>query len=359
MSRIYNFSAGPATLAEEVLQEARDELLDYQGSGMSIMEASHRGKEYSAVHEEAIANIRELLEIPQDYSVLFMSGGASTQFALVPMNLRPAGVAADYIHSGSWAGKAIKEAAILGETNIVANTSKEIPARMPEPGEINTGKDAAYLHLTSNETISGAQWQVFPEAEAPLVADMSSDILSRPIDVADFGLIYAGAQKNLGPAGVTLVILRNDLADRAGDHLPAIFRYRTHIEQNSLYNTPPCFPIYVLMLVTRWLKRQGGVAAMEARNIAKAKRLYDAIDATDFYRGTAKPEYRSTMNVTWRLPLEDLESEFIAQAGKQGMKGLKGHRSVGGVRASIYNSFPEKGIDELVSFMAEFEKKHG
>jgi len=359
MSRIYNFNAGPSTLPEVVLEEAQRELLDYQGTGMSIMEASHRGKEYGPVHEEAIANIRELLAVPEDYSVLFMSGGASTQFALVPMNLRPAGASADYIHSGAWAGKAIKEARILGETVVVGDTSKEIPARMPDPAAMTFNPAAAYVHLTSNETISGAQWKTFPEVPSPLVADMSSDILSRPLNVADFGLIYAGAQKNLGPAGVTLVILRNDLAARAPETLPSIFRYQTHVKENSLYNTPPSFPIYVLMLVTRWLKQQGGLEAVEASNIAKSDRLYAAIDGTGFYRGTAAPEYRSTMNVTWRLPSEELEASFIAEAAKLGMKGLKGHRSVGGVRASIYNAMPAAGVDALVSFMADFEQRHG
>jgi len=357
--RAYNFSAGPAILPEEVLKQAQAELVDYQGTGMSIMEMSHRGKEYSAVHEETIANIKELLNLPEGYSVLFLTGGASTQFAMIPMNLLGPDQTADYTNSGSWAAKAIKEAKLLGSVNIAADCGKEIPTRVPSIDELQLTPGAAYLHITSNETISGAQWKIFPDSEAPLVADMSSDILSKPIDVSKFGLIYAGAQKNLGPAGITLVIIRDELADRCPDTVPSMFRYKTHIENNSLYNTVPTFPVYMLCLVTRWLKANGGLEGMQKINEAKAAKLYAAIDASDFYKGTAVKEFRSDMNVTWRLPSEELEAQFIAEASKQNLKTLKGHRSVGGIRASIYNAFPAAGVDALISFMKEFEAANG
>ena len=357
--RAYNFSAGPAILPEEVLQQAQAELVDYQNTGMSIMEMSHRGKEYSAVHDETIANIKELLQIPDDYSVLFMTGGATAQFALAPMNLLGNGQIADYTNSGTWATKAIKEAKLIGNVNVVADCAKEIPTRVPTIEECQLTPDAAYLHLTSNETISGAQWKEFPKTEAPLVVDMSSDILSRPLNIGDFGLIYAGAQKNLGPAGITLVIIKDELAARCPDTVPQIFRYQTFIDNNSLFNTVPTFPVYMLCLVTRWLKANGGLTAMHALNQRKAAKLYDAIDATDFYSGTAVKTCRSDMNVTWRIANEDLESVFIEEATKENLKTLKGHRSVGGVRASIYNAFPEAGVDALISFMKEFEARHG
>ena len=357
--RAYNFSAGPAILPEEVLQQAQAELVDYQNTGMSIMEMSHRGKEYSAVHDETIANIKELLQIPDDYSVLFMTGGATAQFALAPMNLLGNGQIADYTNSGTWATKAIKEAKLIGNVNVVADCAKEIPTRVPTIEECQLTPDAAYLQLTSNETISGAQWKEFPKTKAPLVVDMSSDILSRPLNIGDFGLIYAGAQKNLGPAGITLVIIKDELAARCPDTVPQIFRYQTFIDNNSLFNTVPTFPVYMLCLVTRWLKANGGLTAMHALNQRKAAKLYDAIDATDFYSGTAVKTCRSDMNVTWRIANEDLESVFIEEATKENLKTLKGHRSVGGVRASIYNAFPEAGVDALISFMKEFEARHG
>ncbi|MBN2704777.1 MAG: 3-phosphoserine/phosphohydroxythreonine transaminase [Pontiellaceae bacterium] len=356
--RAYNFSAGPAVLPEEVLKQAQAELVDYQGTGMSIMEMSHRGKEYSAIHDETIANIKELLNIPAGYSVLFLTGGASTQFAMIPMNLLGAGQTADYTNSGAWASKAIKEAKALGNVNVVADCGKEIPTRVPSINELKLTDNAAYLHITSNETISGAQWKVFPEHDC-LIADMSSDMLSRPVDVSKFGLIYAGAQKNLGPAGVTLVIIKDELADRCPGTVPTMFRYKTHIDENSLYNTVPTFPVYILCLVTRWLKANGGLEGMKKINEEKASKLYAAIDASDFYKGTAVKEFRSEMNVTWRLPSEELEALFVAEAAKQNLKTLKGHRSVGGIRASIYNAFPMEGVDALISFMKEFEAKNG
>ncbi|MCL1857080.1 MAG: 3-phosphoserine/phosphohydroxythreonine transaminase [Kiritimatiellaeota bacterium] len=359
MSRIYNFSAGPATLPVEVLEQAQNDLVDYQGIGMSIMEATHRGKAYEAVHAEAQANLRELMGIPEEYAVLFVQGGASMQFGMVPMNLLGAGQVADYTNSGAWGEKAIKDAQKLGSVNIAADTCKDIPTRVPTAESLKLTAGAAYVHITSNETISGAQWKRLPKTEAPLVADMSSDILSRPINVKDFGLIYAGAQKNLGPSGVTLVIIRKDLAERCPKNVPVMLKYGTHIENDSLYNTPPCFGIYVLMLVTRWIKKQG-VENLYAQNVAKAKQLYDAFDGSGgYYTGTAVKEFRSDMNVTFRLPSEALEATFLAEASKAGFKDLKGHRMVGGIRASIYNAFPVKGVDDLVAFMRDFQQKNG
>jgi len=358
MSTVFNFNAGPATLPKEVIQEAQSELVNYKDSGISIMESSHRAKEYIAIHEEAIANTQELLNIGDDYAVLFMHGGASTQFPLIPMNLLGEGQTADYTNSGTWANKAIKEAQLIGNINIAADCGKEIPTRVPTIDELQLTPNAAYLHITSNETISGAQWKVFPKTEAPLVADMSSDILSRPIDANQFGLIYAGSQKNLAPAGMALVIIRKDLAERVPENTPTMFKYKTHIENNSMFNTCPCFTIYMYMLVTRWIKAMG-LDNLYKLNVEKAAKLYSAIDSTDFYKGTAVLECRSDMNVTWRLPTEDLEAKFIAEATTQNLKGLKGHRSVGGVRASIYNAFPTEGIDALTSFMKDFENANG
>jgi phosphoserine aminotransferase len=360
MNRIYNFCAGPATLPEEVLREAQAEFLDYRGTGMSILESSHRGKEYEAVHEEALSNLRTLLRLPDEYAVLFLQGGASLQFAMVPMNLLGEGSTADYVHSGEWSGKAIREARIVGQVNIAGDTSRDIPTRMPDPSSLKLTPGAAYLHVTSNETIAGTQYKTFPRSEAPLVADMSSDFLSREFDVAPFGLIYAGAQKNLGPAGCAVVILRKDLVDRVPTgRVPSYFRYAPHLEARSMYNTPPTFTIYLIALVTRWLIRNGGVAAMEARNRAKAAKLYAILDSSGFYRPTAVREYRSDMNVTFRLPTEDLESRFCKEASAAGLKQLKGHRSVGGIRASIYNAFPTEGVDALIAFMKAFESRNG
>lgn len=342
----------------DALEEAQRELVDYKGSGMSIMESSHRGKEYSEVHEECIANLKELMGIPEGYSVLFIQGGASSQFAMIPMNLLGEGQTADYVNSGAWASKAIKEAQNLGAVNIAADCAKDIPTRQPTESELSLTSGAAYLHLTSNETISGAQIKEFPQPDCPVVCDMSSDILSRRIDVSKFGLIYAGAQKNLGPSGAAVVIIENELAERCPANVPTMLKYSTHIEKNSLFNTPPCFTIYMIMLVTRWLKKKG-IDNVFAQNVAKAGKLYDAIDASEFYRGTAVPEFRSDMNVTWRLPSEELETQFVADAAEAGLRGLKGHRSVGGIRASIYNAFPREGVDALVSFMQDFEAKNG
>jgi len=358
MSRVYNFNPGPSTLPLEVLEQIRDELLDFNHSGMSILESSHRGKEYSAVHTEAEQNLRKLLNVPDDYAILFLTGGASAQFAMVPMNLLRKGRFAEYVHTGAWAKKAIAEARIVGEVRISADTSAEKPARIPRIDELNLHDDAEYVHITSNETIDGIQWKVFPRTKAPLVADMSSDILSRPFDLKQFGLIYAGAQKNLGVAGVTVVIIRKDLAERVPDSVPKIFRYRSHIEENSLFNTPPCFAVYILMLMTRWIMKTG-LDVIYKQNREKAAILYKVIDADGFYRGTAHPESRSDMNVTFRLADESLTELFIKEASEAGFKGLKGHRTVGGIRASIYNAFPVQGVKALADFMCEFRRKHG
>lgn len=358
MARAYNFSAGPAVLPLEALEQAGAEIADFKGTGMSIMESSHRGKAYSAVHEEAVANYRQILGLSEDYSVVFVQGGASLQFAMIPMNLLGAAQVADYVNSGAWASKAIKEAKLIGKVNVAADCGKEIPTRVPRQAELKLTDGAAYVHITSNETISGAQWKEFPRTSAPLVADMSSDAISRPFDANRFGLIYAGAQKNLGPAGVALVIIRKDLAERVSETVPTMLKYKTYIEENSLYNTPPCFSIYVMMLVSRWLLKEG-VENVYKRNVRKAAKLYAAIDSNGFYRGTAVPECRSDMNVTFRLPSEELEAKFIKEAEARRMIGLKGHRSVGGLRASIYNAFPEEGISALISFMKDFAAKNG
>ena len=358
MARVFNFGAGPAALPVEVLEEAQKELLDYKGSGMSILEHSHRGKDYDAVHLEAVDNVKKLLQLGDDYAVLFVQGGASLQFAMVPMNLRGAGQTADYVNSGAWADKAVKEGKLLGAVNVAANTGKDIPTRMPRNEDLKLTRGAAYVHITSNETIAGSQWKTFPVTEAPLVADMSSDILSRPFDINRFGLIYAGAQKNLGPSGMALVVMRKELAERAAATVPSMLKYKTYIEENSLYNTPPCFGIYILMLVTRWILKMGP-ETLYRQNVEKAGKVYSALDASTFYKATAVKEFRSDMNITFRLPSEAIEETFVKEASKQGMKGLKGHRSVGGIRASIYNAFPVAGVDALVAFMKDFERRNG
>jgi len=357
MARVFNFNAGPATLPVEVLKQAQNELLDYKGTGMSVLESSHRGKEYDAIHQEAIDNYRKLLNCSDDYEILFVAGGASLQFAMVPMNLLRKEQTADYAVSGAWAKKAIKEAQIVGNVNVAADCAAKIPTRVPSKNELNLTPDAAYVHITSNETISGAQWKSFPQTNAPLVADMSSDILSRPFDINQFGLVYAGAQKNLGPSGIALVVIRKDLAERASDTIPAMLKYKTFIEKNSLFNTPPTFSIYIMMLISRWIMKIG-LSELHKRNVEKASKIYHMIDNSEFYKGTAVPDCRSDMNITFRLTNETLEKQFVEEAAKQGLKGLKGHRSVGGIRASIYNAFPIEGVEALISFMKEFEKKN-
>jgi phosphoserine aminotransferase len=322
------------------------------------MEMSHRGKEYDALHTEAAANMKELLGLNDDYAVLFLQGGASLQFAMIPMNFLGQGQTADYVNAGSWGAAAVKQARIIGNVNIAADCQKDIPTRMPEASEMKWTANAAYSHITTNETIAGTQLKDIPVTGSPLIGDMSSDILSCPRDYTKFAMIYAGAQKNLGPSGVACVAIRKDFAEKGNIALPTMLRYTTHIEENSLYNTPPCYSIYMLCLTTRWVKKMG-VENLFKQNREKAQKIYDAIDASSFYRGTAKKEFRSDMNLTFRLPTEELEALFIKQASEAGMKQLKGHRSVGGIRASIYNAFPVAGVDALVAFMKDFEKRNG
>ncbi|HEY0545564.1 MAG TPA: 3-phosphoserine/phosphohydroxythreonine transaminase [Pyrinomonadaceae bacterium] len=358
--RIFNFSAGPAVLPLPVLEKAQSELVSLPGVGMSIMEISHRSKTFDEIHARATNGIRELMGLPENYHILFLQGGASLQFSMIPMNLLPSGGSADYILTGSWGKKAIKEAKRVGTVNLAATTADGGFTRVPAQDELTLDPKAAYLHFTSNETIEGVEFQTEPEAgDVPLVCDASSDIMSRPVPVEKYGLIYAGAQKNMGPSGVTLVIIRDDLLKRIPDGLHTMLDFRTHVENNSLYNTPNTFGIYIIALVCEWLAEKGGLTAMQRENEAKAQLLYDAIDATEFYRGHADADARSLMNVTFRLPSEELEKKFASEATAAKLDGLKGHRSVGGIRASIYNAFPRAGVEALVSFMQEFEKKNG
>jgi len=358
--RIFNFSAGPAVLPVPVLEEAQRELVTLPGVGMSIMEISHRSKTFDEIIGRAESDLRELLGLPDNYHVLFLQGGASLQFSMIPMNFLPADASADYILTGSWGKKAVKEAKKSGGVNVAATMADGNFTRVPHQDELMLNPHAAYVHFTSNETIEGVEWKQEPEAgDVPLVCDASSDILSRPIAVDKYALIYAGAQKNMGPSGVTLVILRDDLLARIPEGLHTMLDYRTHVEAKSLYNTPNTFGIYIIMLVCKWLKEKGGLEGMYSENEVKAQILYDAIDATAFYRGHADPDSRSLMNITFRLPSEELEKQFAKEATAAGLDGLKGHRSVGGIRASVYNAFPREGVEALVSFMKEFEKKNG
>jgi phosphoserine aminotransferase len=358
--RIYNFSAGPAVLPVPVLEQARDEMLSLPGVGMSVMEISHRSKTFDEIIGGAEAGIRELMGVPDDYHVLFLQGGASLQFSMIPMNLLGEGQTADYVITGSWGKKALKEAKKVGAVSVAADLADSRYTRTPEPHELKLDPAAAYVHVTSNETIEGVEFKADPEAGGvPLVCDASSNIMSRPIDVAKYALIYAGAQKNLGPSGVTLVIIRDDLLQRIPDGLHTMLDYRTHAQNKSLYNTPNTWGIYILNLVCKWVKDQGGLEGIYRKNEEKAKLIYDAIDATDFYRGHAAKEARSLMNVTWRLPSEDLEKQFVKEAAAARLDGLKGHRSVGGIRASIYNAFPREGCEALASFMRDFASKNG
>lgn len=361
MPGVYNFNAGPAALPRSVLEQARDELLDYHGRGLSIMEMSHRGKEYEAINAEAEATFKRLCGAGAGYRVLFLQGGASTQFAMLPMNFLPPGGSADYLLTGAWAEKAYEEAAALGQVRVAASTKHEGYRRVPQQGEIALAPSPAYVHLTSNETIHGIQWHSFPNVgDRPLVADMSSDILSRPFDASRFAMVYAGAQKNLGPAGVTAVLLREGWLAGANKNVPTMLRYSTHARSNSLYNTPPTFGIYLLNLVLKWIDSAGGLSAMAERNAGKARAVYEAIDRSGgFYRGHALPESRSLMNVTFRLPSEALERQFVEQAEGAGMIGLAGHRSVGGIRTSLYNAVSPEACKALASFMGDFARRNG
>ena len=359
-TRVFNFSAGPAVLPVAVLEQAQRDLVALPGVGMSVMEISHRSRVFEDLLANAIAGIRELAGVPSNYRILFLQGGASLQFSMVPMNLLHAGTTADYVDTGTWAVKAIEEARRVGTVNVTGSTKADKYNRIPTQGELRVTPEAAYVHITTNNTIEGTEWKTPPDVgQVPLVADASSDMLSGPIDVGRFGLIYARAQKNLGPSGVTVVIIREDLLDRSAATLPAMLNYKVQAENNSLYNTPNTFGIYILGLVTQWLKSLGGLAGIARINQRKAATLYAEIDRTGFYRGTAQKESRSVMNITFRLPSEELEKTFDRQASAAGFDGLKGHRSVGGLRASIYNAFPEDGVRALVEFMREFERTRG
>ena len=358
--RIFNFSAGPAVLPVPVLEEAQRDMISLPGVGMSVMEISHRSKTFDEIIAGAEASLRDLLRIPDNYHVLFLQGGASLQFSMVPMNFLPAEGSADYVLTGSWGKKALKEAKKVGGVNVAATMADGGFTRCPLRDEMSLNPHAAYVHITSNETIEGVQWKREPNVgDVPLVVDSSSDILAREIDVNKYAFIYAGAQKNMGPSGVTLVILRDDLLQRIPENLPTMLDYRIHVENKSLYNTPNTWGVYIMGLVCKWLQAQGGLGGMEQLNEEKAQLLYDAIDATDFYRGHADMDCRSTMNVTFRLPAEELDKKFVGEATAQGLDGLKGHRSVGGIRASIYNAFPRAGVEALVSFMKDFERRNG
>jgi len=356
--RVYNFSPGPATLPYEVLEQAAKDVVNFQDTGIGLIEMSHRSKEFMAVTANTEQLLRELMEIPDNYKVLFLQGGASSQFFMIPMNLLGPGKKAAYLNTGVWAKKAIKEAKLFGEINVAYSSEDVKFNRVPAPGEYTVPADSEYLYLVSNNTIYGTQFATFPDTDKMLVCDMSSDILSRRFDVGKFGLIFAGAQKNMGPAGVTVVIIRDDLLERTPAGTPTMLCYKTHADAGSMFNTPPCFSIYVVGEVLKWLKKNGGIAAMEKTNKEKAALLYAAIDATAYYRGHAEPGSRSLMNVSFNLPTPELEAKFIAEAAKIGLNGLKGHRSIGGCRASIYNAFPREGVVRLVEFMEEFEKKN-
>jgi len=358
--RIYNFNAGPAALPLPVLEEIQAELLDFKGSGMSITEVSHRSKWFDDVIEDALERTKRLLRLGDKFEVLFIQGGASLQFCMVPMNLALEGKPVAYINTGTWSTKAIKEAEIQGkEVRVLASSEDQNFSYIPSGFEID--QTEAYVHFTSNNTIKGTQWSAFPEAgNVPLVCDMSSDMMSRPFDASPFGLIYAGAQKNIGPSGAALVIIRKDMLERTPDHLPTMLKYTTFSEKNSMFNTPSCFVIYTIGLVLKWIDESiGGLEKMAEINEKKGQIIYDILDRSSFYRGTAERASRSLMNVTFRLPNEDLEAKFVAQAAKAGMGGLKGHRSVGGCRASIYNATGMDAVETLVSFMADFEKNEG
>jgi len=359
MHRVFNFSAGPAALPVEVLERAREEMLDYAGTGMSVMEMSHRSAAFIDIAERAEADFRELLAVPDDYAVLFLQGGATSQFAAVPLNLLGQKTAADYVNTGSWSTKAIKEAKRFCDVNVAASAESDNFTHVPAPSTWSLSKEAAYLHICSNETIGGVQFQEFPASSVPLVADMSSDILSRPVDVSRFGVIYAGAQKNIGPAGLTVVLVRKDLLGNTRPGTPSMLDYAVQAEADSMSNTPPTYAWYLAGLVFQWVKAQGGVEAMQARNQRKAGKLYGAIEASNFYASPVVKQDRSLMNVPFTLTDPELDKSFLAGAEERGLTNLKGHRSVGGMRASLYNAVPEAAVDALVDYMQSFEHEHG
>ncbi|KHD06849.1 hypothetical protein PN36_04210 [Candidatus Thiomargarita nelsonii] len=358
MSRAFNFSAGPATLPQSVLEQAQAELPDWHGCGMSVMEMSHRSKEFKSIAEQAEADFRELLNIPNSYKILFLQGGASSQFAMVPMNLLRGGNEADYFNTGIWSKKAIAEAKKYCQVNLPVDSAPNNFTTVSDTWTLNP--NAAYVHYTPNETINGVEFHSIPDVgDKPLVADMSSTILSRPLDVSKYGLIYAGAQKNIGPAGLTIVIIREDLANMPLPHTPSMLSYKTHIDSGSMYNTPPTYGWYIAGLVFKWLKELGGLVEMGKRNQRKAEMLYAAIDNSDFYNNPVALAYRSWMNVPFTLINADLNQSFLADAKEAGLVTLAGHRTVGGMRASIYNAMPEEGVQALVDFMSDFEKRKG
>jgi len=359
MSRVYNFSAGPSMLPEEVLKKAASELIEYGQTGQSVMEMSHRSKEYQAIIDDAEATLREIMGIPDNYTVLFLQGGASTQFAMVPMNLMTNNNKADYIITGQWAKKACKEAARYGAVRAVASSEDETFAYIPKGFEDRLDPDADYVHICMNNTIYGTKWHTLPKTgNVPLVADISSCILSEPLDVSKFGVLYAGAQKNVAPAGLTIVIIRNDLIGRAMEITPTMLNYETHSENGSMFNTPPCYTIYIAGLVFHWIKEQGGVEAIGEINKKKAKLLYDFLDSSKLFKGTVHKEDRSLMNVPFVTGDKELDARFIEEAKKAGFINIKGHRSVGGMRASIYNAMPLEGVEKLVEFMKKFEEEN-
>ena len=360
MSRVYNFSAGPAMLPQSVLERAQAEMLDWNGSGMSVMEMSHRGKEFVSIAETAEADLREVLGVPENYKVLFLQGGASSQFAMVPLNLLGGRGKADYVNTGSWSKKAIAEAKRFCQVNVVADAGDGNYTAIPPHSEWTLDPQAAYVHYTPNETIGGVEFHWIPETgDVPLVADMSSTILSRPLDVSRYGVIYAGAQKNIGPAGLTVVLVREDLVGQADDKVPAMFNYGVHAKSGSMYNTPPTYAWYLAGRVFEWIKERGGLSAMAELNRRKSEKLYAAIDGSAFYANPVDRECRSWMNVPFTLSDPGLDATFLAQAKEAGLVTLKGHRSVGGMRASIYNAMPEEGVDALIAFMGDFERRYG
>ena len=360
MTRVFNFSAGPAALPEPVLQQAADEMLDWHGSGMSVMEMSHRGKEFVSIHAEAESLLRELLAVPTNYKVLFMQGGAMAENAIVPMNMLRGKSSADYINTGEWSKKLIKEAGKFAKVNVAATSEATNFDRIPKRETWKLDPDAAYVHICSNETIGGVEYHFTPDVgNVPLIADMSSSIMSRPVEVAKYGLIYGGAQKNIGPAGVTIVIVRDDLIGQALPITPSAFDYKQQADNDSMLNTPPTYAIYIAGLVFKWIKAQGGLPGIEARNRAKAKLLYDALDASSFYSSPVVREDRSLMNVPFKLKDDALDAAFLKGAQERSMLQLKGHRAVGGMRASIYNAMPIEGVQTLVAYMKEFEAQHG
>ena len=355
--KVYNFNAGPAMLPTEVMERAQKEFCNFENTGCGIMEHSHRHTSFEGVLAKTNANIRELMNIPENYDIVYIQGGATMQFAMIPMNLMQG--AADYVDTGTWSSKAMKEAKLFGDVRVAASSKETKYDRIPAFSEWNLSDDASYVHITSNNTIYGTEYASFPKTKAPLIADMSSDFMSRPVNVADFGMIYGGAQKNLGPSGLALVIIRKDLVERTPEKLPVMLKYTTYTENNSLYNTPPTFGIYMIGLVTDWMTSLGGLEAVEKRNIAKADLLYKAMDDSDgFYRSPVQKDSRSRMNVVFRLPTEELEAKFLSVVKENGMLGLKGHRSVGGLRASIYNAMPMEGVVKLVELMEDFRKKN-